>query len=293
MKRLILLTMFCIGFVGISLNSYAQSTAVKPYNGAKHKYKFQNVQVGAQYEFYVSSSFVNNGADSKVSTYGTMKNGDGSALPTFPVSVPAGGEVSVQIEWAADANTTHSAGVYLFLHVTGANVNGCSPENFKAVFIQPQANDFNLAIADAAVKDPDCADLTNLQPVINKGDILVNDDYDPGYTILSFDVTRTKSSNAWSATYKVSCNDSDVKFAIGTTDTPATGEKNGSISGETANTHTIQIKVPNVPGKNPTFTVTLLTGTDDKTGVTDLDLSGEVADHTINVMPTIGNFVGE
>ncbi|WP_461631108.1 hypothetical protein [Labilibaculum euxinus] len=288
MKKLLLSLVICLGLVSFASQTFAQSTAVKPYDGAKHTYTFGDVEANATYKFYVSTSTVAYGVGSEVTDFGAFT---GTGTGTIGA---ANGAASVEITWANNAAANYGAsGLYLFLAVTVSGDPCSGPGNYKAVHIMPQASAFNLAVVDDSATDPTCADLTGLKPVINLTDINVTDEYDAGKTTLSYTITRTNSSNAWSGTYTVTSSDNTVEFTANTV-ASSSGLVSGSVTNETANTHVVTVVITNKPGSNPTFTLNLVTGSDDVTGVTDIDLTtaDATADHTINLMPTIGSFTG-
>ncbi|MCY1635869.1 hypothetical protein [Marinifilum sp. D737] len=284
MKRILLSLIVCLGFMSFANQTFAQSSAVKPYAGATHTYTFNNVEANAAYEFYVTESSTYSATPVKLSDFGVFIGNASSSIGATE------GAASIQITWDADAYTNYGVnGVYLFLNVT-ADGSSCGVGNYKAVHIMPQANDFNVAVAAAAL--PTCADLTNLQPVVNTDVSNLTDytHYEAGTTSMTFTITRESSTNQWSGAYTVSCDNATVPFTIDATPA-ATGDKTGSISGETGDSVTVTVIMKNTPGTNPTFTLTMTSASDDVTGLDDLTLGSDT--HMINLMPKIGDFVGE
>ena len=287
MKRIVILMMLCISFVGFTTKTFAQSTAVEPYDGAKHTYTFGNVEANSTYKFYVSTSTAAYGVGSEVADFGAFT---GTGTGTIGAT---NGNASVEITWASDAAAKYGTGLYLFLAVTAPGDPCSGPGNYKAVRITPKASEFNLAVVDDSATDPTCSDLTSLKPVINLTDINVNDEYDPGTTTLTFTITRTNSTNAWSGAYTLTSSDNTVEFTANTV-ASAAGSVSGVIANEANDTHVVTVVVTNKPGSNPTFTLNITSGSDDVTGVQDIDLTtaDATADHTINLMPEIGTFTG-
>lgn len=287
MKKILLSLVVCLGLVSFASQTYAQSssTAVKPYAGATHTYTFNNVQANASYEFYVTESSTYSKTPTKLTNFGVFIGDASSTIGDV------NGSASVKITWDADAFTNYGTnGVYLYLAVT-AKDNPCDgPGNYKAVHIMPVANDFNVAVATVA--DPTCADLTGLQPVINTNvaDLTEDGYYLAGTTTMTFTITRENSTNKWSGAYTVSCDNDAVPFTIDASEA-AIGDKTGSISEELGSTVTVTVIMNNTPGTNPTFTLTMTNASDDVTSLQDITL--ESASHAINLMPKIGDFVGE
>lgn len=287
MKKILLSLVVCLGIVSYASQIFAQSSAVQPYDGAKHTYTFANVEANATYKFYVSTSTTAYGVGTEVSDFGAF-TGTGTGIIGA-----TNGAASVEITWANDAAANYGGtGLYLFLAVT-ADASTCGVGNYKAVHIVPQASDFNLAVVDDAATDPTCSDLTLLVPVINSTDINVNNDYNPGTTTLTYTITRTNSTNAWSGAYTLACSDNTVEFTANAVSSIA-GSVSGVVTNEAAGTHLVTVVITNKPGSNPTFTLNITSGSDDVTGVQDVDLTtaDATADHTINLMPTIGSFTG-
>lgn len=286
MKRLLLLVV-CLGSILFTSQTFAQSTAVKPYDGAKHTYTFGDVEANATYKFYVSTSTAAYGVGSEITDFGAFT---GTGTGTIGA---VNGDASVEITWTNNAAANYgTSGLYLFLEVTAAS-SSCGAGNYKAVHIMPQTSAFNLAVIDDSATDPTCTDLTGLKPVINLLDINATDEYDAGTTTLSYTITRTNSTNAWSGTYTLVCSDNTVEFTADAVSSTA-GSVSGVVTNEAAGTHIVTVVVANKPGSNPTFTLNITSGSDDVTGVEDVDLTtaDATAEHTINLMPTIGSFTG-
>ncbi|WP_372641070.1 hypothetical protein [Ancylomarina sp.] len=282
MKKLLLSLVVCLGLVSFASQTFAQSTAVEPYDGAKHTYTFSDVEANATYKFYVSTSVAAYGVGSEVADFGAF-TGTGTGLIGG-----TNGDAAVEITWATDAAAKYgAAGVYLFLEVTAAS-STCGVGNYKAVHIMPKSNNFNVDVV-ATITNPSCASLVALQPVVNDADINVNTDYVAGTTTMTFDITRQNATNKWSGGYDVTCSDATVSFTISGAPA-ATGTKSGTIAAETNNTVTVTLVMTNTPGSNPTFTLTMTNATDDATALSDLSLDSD--SQVINLMPSIGGFVG-
>lgn len=283
MKKLLLSLVICLGLISFASQTFAQSTAVEPYDGAKHTYTFSNVEANATYKFYVSTSVVAYGVGTEVTDFGAFT---GTGIGTIG---GVDGDAAVEITWAADAAANYgTTGLYLFLAVTVSGDPCGGPGNYKAVHIMPKSNNFNVDVV-ATVTNPSCASLATLQPVVNDADINVNTDYVAGTTTMTFDITRENSTNNWSGGYDVTCSDVTVPFTISAAPA-ATGTKSGTIVAETSNTVTVTLVMTNTPGSNPTFTLTMTSASDDATTLSDLSLGSD--SQVINLMPSIGGFVG-
>lgn len=302
MKKILLTLVICLGLASFASQTFAQSTQINPFNGATHTYGFADIDANASYEFYVVAS--NNHLGTAITDFGQFVDGAGAPLAdgtgTIGTSVaPA----SIKIKWSETLSTTYPDGVYLFLKVT-AQGSTCGVGNYKGVHIDAVQNDFNVAIAATPNTDPICADLTNLQPVINKDLITATDEYEAGYTTFTYTVTRTTTTtNSWTANYNVTCSDASVKFFIdtdATVETAVVGDKAKTITSAT-DPVTVTITMVNTPGSNPVFSLNLVSASDLITGLSDLsvftdndidDDGDAAAKHTINLMPNIGDFIG-
>lgn len=289
MKKILLSLVICLGLVSFASLTFAQSTAVEPYDGATHTYTFAGVEANASYEFYVTAT--NDHTAASIPGFGLFVDGAGDPIAGTGIIGAANGPASIKINWSATASADYPTGVYLFLRVT-AQGSSCGFGNYKGVHIVPVLNDFNVTVADlGALANPSCADISALQPVINNNPLDLADEthYDPGTTTMSFEIERKTGTNPWSGEYTVSCSEGTVPFKINT-GAVATGDKTDIIDGEVGNTVTVTVVMTNTPGKNPVFTLTMTSASDDTTGLEDLTLGSD--SHTINLMPNIGGFIG-
>lgn len=278
----------------------AQSSWDKPYDGAKHKYTFSGITPGMEYEFFFSTT-ADVGSLNKVTNPGTLSITHG---------VVSAGEdtASVDVTWASDASSNYgTSGIYLFVRVYKTS-DPAVCENYMAVKVTPQPNDFNVLVDDvtglsdyingdaSTVADPSCPDQTGLQPVVN----VSGTPYFAGTSQVVFRLHRDKSSNAWTAKFNIS-NSSTGTFsytAIGNTSntTYASGTDVSSVTNQTINVTAndeyvlVTLTVNNVPGDTPLFNLNITSASDDVTGVT--VLSPQNADHGFNEMPDIQNFQG-
>lgn len=303
MKRIAILMILCIGFVGFSTKSFAQSsTALKPFAGAKHMYKFSGITNGLDYEFYVTTDPKGTERTGLITNYGTIENdanNDGVATFTELGGVVSGGEVSVNITWDATAATKYGVGgdvqegVYLFLKVYDeSDANIC--ENYRAVKIIPVVNDFSVTLADLG--DPSCPDLDfdqGFQPIIVDDEGNNTTAHSNGTSTIQFEVSRVNTTNNWNFTFDIAAtNAGNFSYSVNS----VTGNQSGTLididAGTiTTETVTIEIVFDNQPGQSPEFDITLKTAKDLKTLISPLTLPA-VEKHTVKVMPSIGGFTG-
>ena len=295
MKRLISLIIVCVTLLGASNIASAQSTAIAPYDGARHTYTFDGITNGLDYEFYVSTDPNGIAKAGLITDFGVLDgdaNSDGVATHTELGGVVAGNQVSVDITWAADAASKYGTsgsvqpGVYLFVRVFDDS-DAAVCENYKAVMITPTTNAFNVTLADA-VASPSCPDLNN-------GFNPLHDAYNAGKTTLTFEIDRTGSSNDWTFDFDITQVGSGAyTYSVeGGTAVAGTigGTTNVAVNNYASDNATIVIIVDNVQNETPVFTLEIKNAQDDVTSVTPVALPGSVA-HTINSMPAIGNFIG-
>lgn len=292
MKNTLLLMILCIGFVGFSTKSFAQSTALAPYNGATHNYTFQNIEANAKYEFFVTTT--NDYTAAHDSSFGVFVGDPDVEKGTIPTG---GGSATVDIKWAANA-TDAAGGYYLFLKVYTPAVDGadCESANYKAVHIAPVANIFNIAIADVVNPNPSCPDLdVTFSPLVAVAADGANSGYNAGKTTLTYRVTPQNSavSDEWSFQFDITAvNASSYTWSVnGVEGTQANVSDiaSATISGTSTD---IVIVVDNQPGVSPSFTIHIDSARNETTSTNaTVSLPADLT-HTVKVMPSIGDFVG-
>jgi len=293
MKKILLSLVICLGLVSFANQTFAQSsTALAPFNGATHTYTFQNVEANAQYEFFVTTT--NNYAAGPDNTFGSFV---GAA--SGPVGV-SDADVAVQIQWAGNA-TDQAGGYYLFLKVftPSAGVGDCESANYKSVHIVPVLNSFNVDIADAVTPDPSCADLdATFSPLVTVAGDGTNSGYNAGKTTLKFTVSPKNSapSDQWSFQFDIAALNAPT-FTWSVNGGAVTGDEltvaDIASTAVSAPSTDIVIVFDNQPGLSPAFTIhfdsarNITTLTDALTDQLPVDET-----HTVKVMPSIGDFVG-
>ncbi len=304
MKKLLLSLAICVGLASFTSQVSAQSTALVPYAGAKHTYRFDNIKDGREYKFYLSTSSTGFGTEiSPVANLFTLDGATGN--------VGSDGFASVDITWGEDAATTYGVtpgtnGIYLFVHITGGTAADKDDvcDNYKAVKIVPTTNLFNVLVADNTTDKPSCPDLTDgFQPIVTVADDVdqTNSGYAAGKSTISFKVTRDESSNPWNFVFDIASSGSGAftYSVVGETSATLTGvdpeNDAADVSVDAAandNYAIVTIVVDNIPGEKPVFTLSLDSAQDKTTLVTDLDASTTEDTHTINILPVIGDFKG-
>jgi len=290
MKKILLSLVICLGLVSFANQTFAQSsTALAPFNGATHTYKFKGIAQDREFKFYLSPT-ANNINDL------TGETDFGSFTTSATGTVGADGEATVTIEWAANASGLYGASgskgtqIYLYVKVYESTVGSGICENYKAVRIVPATNSFSILLADQGTS-PSCPDLTDgFNPLAAP-----SNDYDAGKTTLSFEVTRNGSSNNWSLNFDIT----HVGTGAFTYQIDSGTTANGTIGATTnvavptlsANNTIITIVVDNVPGETPKFTITPTGAQDLVTLISPLTLPPAIV-HDINEMPVIGDFEG-
>jgi len=309
MKKTLLLIMLCLGFVSFTTNLLAQSTQIKPFNGATHTYGFADVEANTTYEFYVVAS--NDHLGTAITNFGQFVDDAGDPLTDGTGAIgPAVANATIKIKWADNASTLNSGnGFYLFFKVKAAGSVGtdCGFGNYKGIHILPVQNDFNIALKATPNEDPICANLSDLKPVINLLDINATNEYVAGTTDLTYTVTRTPGTgNNWDADITIACSDAGVNYSYSvntTTATTGTGDGTIELRDVDKDEVIVTVTVTNTPGSNPAITLNLISGLDRVTNLTDLNVytadgddTNDDADtkavHTINLMPKIGDFIG-
>ncbi|MCZ4694435.1 hypothetical protein DWB61_03955 [Ancylomarina euxinus] len=299
MKKILILTMLCLGFVGFSAKSFAQSsTALAPFNDATHTYQFKGITEGREFQFYLSPTINELDPTNEVSDFGTF-------VTSATGSVDNTGIASVKIKWAPGASTIYGAsgtnGVYLYVKIyeTGtdpAELAIC--ENYKAVKVIPVANAFNVTLAD--LNDPSCPELDptkDFQPIVTVASdpAQTNSGYNAGKSTIQFEVGRVNTSNDWNFTFDLTTTNAgnftySVNGVNGTQASTLTGIDAGTINTDKV---TIEIVLENQQGQTPEFGITIKSAKDLVTLAEAIAANLPGLDkHTVKEMPAIGDFFG-
>ncbi|MGZ2370867.1 hypothetical protein ACXR6G_13880 [Ancylomarina sp. YFZ004] len=293
MKKLLLSLVVCLGLVSFASQTFAQSNALAPFNGATHNYTFQNIQANAEYEFFVTTE--NKFDATRVSSFGVFVGATDVEKGTIATG---GGSATVDIQWDAAA-TGVAGGFYLFLKVYTPALDGtdCESANYKAVHIVPVANIFNIAIADIVTPDPSCPDLdVTFSPLVAVAGDGTNSGYVAGKTTLTYTVTPVNSALAdeWSFQFDITAVNAPTSYTwsvngVNGTQANISDIQSAIISGVSTN---IVIVLDNQPGVSPSFTIHFDSARNETTETNATVSLPANLTHTVKVMPSIGDFVG-
>jgi len=273
-KQIIVLVLLLLTF---GFTAKAQSTALRPYEGATHTYKWNGLQGGVSYQFYVAADA--NGSviyDDGATGEFDFLNGSGSG--TVGVGENA---ASAQIAWNNGASQ-HI--YYVWLKVTGTS--GCS--NYRNVEVIPQVNQFDLLSENVPVTNtrscPAVSDSDGFNPLASA--------YDAGMTTLHFLVKReygtdNKLTPAQGDTYNWSfipqlvvdptiAGLSNVIISIeGTTSGVIAAVGNRYTVSGFDNEVMVTVSVQNAPGSIRNTTLQVTYGVESTTNLSDSDPSNE------------------
>lgn len=274
---------FVLILTAFGLNVKAQSTALRPYEGATHTYTWNGLQEGVDYQFYVAADasgsviyddgttgefdFLNNSAS------GTVGTGESTA--------------SAQIVWNNGAST-HA--YYLWFKVTGSS--GCS--NYRYVEVLPQVNNFDLMSENIPVSN------TRSCPSINPSDGFnpLASSHEAGYTNLEFLVKKENSNRNWSFIPTLAVN---PDLTLGKYIISVSGTNSGIITPDSDNRYTVfaadsdvtvNVSIENAPGYTRNVTLEITGQREEQTNLPDSDPSNDKVNHTIEVIPVIGGMGG-
>jgi hypothetical protein len=279
--------------LAVSYTARAQSTALRPYEGADHSYIFSGLVEGLNYEFYITAN-----AD------GTGLYDDGSTGEFDFLTSPTGtigaeeSAASVQIGWNSGASLNI---YYLWLELTGTN--GCS--NRRYVEIVPQVNAFDLLSENIPDTNTESCPSTDTDDGF--------DPFDPvnytGSTTLHFLVKRENGtvdnvSPEPGDTYDWSFIPTlEVDPGLGLTSKieSITGTSSGEISPDIDGRYTVNglddevivtVSVENGPGYDRDVTLAVTQQSEERTNLSDSEPSNDEVTHTILVMPIIDGMGG-
>jgi len=291
-KNIIITVTLLLAF-GLTAN--AQSSALKPFEGATHTYRWSGLQEGLDYDFYLTAD------------QGGMSVLDDIALGEFDfVTSPTGtvgvGEnsASVDIAWNAGA-ALHT--YYVWFKVT--NTSGCS--NYRYVPVEPQWSQFDLLSENVPLDNTrSCPDVSSangfnaLEPNVPGG---------AGYTNIVFRVRRENGTDNhltadagdtynWSFIPNLSI---DPDLSLGKVVISVAGETSGSIVADLNERYSVSgfddevlvtVSIENAPGYDLDVTMTVTEQREDETNLSDSNLSNDGVTHTIEVMPVINSMGG-
>lgn len=288
LKHIIILVLLAAGF---SPTALAQSTALRPYEGALHTYACNGISVGAGYEFYITANADGSGRyDDGLTSEFDIINSNGV--------VSGDGLASTQIQWNIGASA-HIYYVWLEATITG----GCS--NRISLQISPQASQFDLMSENIP------ADHTVSCPSVSSSDgfNVLASAYDAGSTTVQFKISRVNGTDNkltaqtgdtydWSFEPVLSVN---PDWNLGISILSVTGVNSGKLTANsdriytvsgTDNEVTVTVAIKNLPGTVQDIKLKIRNQSEDQTKLKDGNPDNDVVSHRIEIMPVIEGING-
>jgi len=288
LKHIIILVLLAAGF---SPTAKAQSTARRPYEGAKHVYTCNGISAGALYNFYITAN-----ADGS----GYYDDGLTGEFDIINAKGKVGGDglASTQIQWNAGASL-HI--YYVWLEAT--DNGGCS--NKINIQITPQTNKFDLLSENIPVDNtmscPAVASTDGFNPLASA--------YDAGTTTLKFIVRRVNGTDNkltaqagdtydWSFQPVLSV---DPAFSQGISIVSIVGVHSGKLVADVNNLYsvagtddevTVTVAVKNVPGTSQDVKLTIQNQSESRSNLLDSNSANDTVKHRIEVLPVIDSLQG-
>ncbi len=288
LKLIIILVLLAAGF---SPTVKAQSTAVRPYEGAVHRYTCNGISAGAGFQFYITAN-----ADGR-GRYDDGLTGEFDIINSKGI-VGGDGLASTQIQW----NTGASAHIY-YVWLEATDNGGCS--NRINIQITPQINKFDLLSenipVDNTVSCPAVASSDGFNPLAPA--------YDAGTTTLKFIVRRVNGTDNkltaqagdtydWSFEPVLSVDpvlnaDISIVSIIGVNSGKLVADVNNqySVTG-TDNEVTVTVAVKNVPGTSQDVKLMIKNQGESRTNLPDSNSANDSVKHRIEVLPVIESLQG-
>jgi hypothetical protein len=288
LKHIIILVLLAVGF---SPTALAQSTALRPYEGALHTYACNGISVGATFEFYITANADGSGRyDDGLTSEFDIINSNGV--------VSGDGLASTQIQWNIGASA-HIYYVWLEATITG----GCS--NRISLQISPQASQFDLMSENIP------ADHTVSCPSVSSSDgfNVLASAYDAGSTTLQFKIRRINGTENkstalegdtydWSFEPVLSVNpDWNLGISILSVEGVSSGtltanaESIYTVSG-TDNEVTVTVAIKNLPGTVQDIKLKIQNQNESQSNLKDSNPDNDMVTHRIEIMPVIEGING-
>jgi hypothetical protein len=288
LKHIIILVLLAVGF---SPTALAQSTALRPYEGALHTYACNGISVGATFEFYMTANADGSGRyDDGLTSEFDIINSNGV--------VSGDGLASTQIQWNIGASA-HIYYVWLEATITG----GCS--NRISLQISPQASQFDLMSENIP------ADHTVSCPSVSSSDgfNVLASAYDAGSTTLQFKIRRINGTENkstalegdtydWSFEPVLSVNpDWNLGISILSVEGVSSGtltanaESIYTVSG-TDNEVTVTVAIKNLPGTVQDIKLKIQNQNESQSNLKDSNPDNDMVTHRIEIMPVIEGING-
>jgi hypothetical protein len=282
MTQLKHIIVFVLMLTVFGLAAKAQSTALRPYEGATHNYTVNGLAEGLDYAFYVTANADGNGLYDD----GATGEFDFKTVPTGTIGVGENA-ASVDIGWNIGASL-HIYYVWLEVTIPG----GCS--NKIHLEVAPQVNDFDLLSENIPVTN------TRSCPSINTADGFnpLASNYEAGYTTLEFLVKKEYSNRNWSFIPSLAV---DPDLTLGKYIISVSGTNSGVIIPDSESRYSVlasdndvkvTVSIENAPGYTRDVTLQITGQREEQTNLPDGDPSNDNVTHTIEVIPVIGGMGG-
>ena len=277
----------------LGLVASAQSTALRPYEGATHTYAWNGLQEGVGYEFYVAAD----ASSSVIYDDGATGEFDFKTVPSGTIGV-GDNAASVEIAWN---NGASSHIYYVWLKVTAPS--GCS--NYRYVEVVPQVNRFDLLSENIPATNTVSCPATSTDDGFN----MLASAYDAGTTTLHFLVKReygtdNKLTPAVGDTYDWAFTPQLVVLenipGLSNAIISVEGTNSGVIAAN-AGRYTVKgtddavdvtVTIQNAPGAERKVTLQVTLGAESNSNLQDSNPDNNNVTHTIQVMPLIGGMSG-
>jgi len=288
LKPFIILAMMLFAF---GQAAQSQSTARRPYEGARHAYTCNGISVGALYNFYITANADGSGYyDDGLTGEFDIINAKGK--------VGVDGLASTQIQW----NTGASSHIY-YVWLEATDNGGCS--NRINIQITPQINKFDMLSENIPVDNtmscPAVASTDGFNPLASA--------YDAGTTTLKFIVRRVNGTDNkltaqtgdtynWSFEPVLSV---DPAYNLGISIVSIVGVNSGKLVADTNNLFTVAgtdnevtvtVAVKNVPGISQDVKLTIKNQIENQSNLPDSNSANDTVKHRIEVLPVIEGLNG-
>lgn len=289
-KHIILSVLLVAGY---SLAANAQSSALRPYEGATHTYRWNGLQSGDDYEFYFTADATGSVVLDDIATveFDFIGNHIGKI---------AAGESSaaVPIRWN---NGASARAYYLWFKISAPG--GCS--NLAYVEVMPRLNVFDLLSENIPV------DNTVSCPAIASADGFnaIASTYDAGSTTLKFKIRRengtdnkltaqTGDSYDWSFEPVLTV---DPAYNLGISIVSIVGANSGNLTADANKLYTVNgadsevivtVAVKNLPGTIQEVSLMIKNQGESNTNLQDSNPANDTVKHRIEIMPVINGLQG-
>lgn len=278
---------------GLGLATYAQSSALFPYEGAVHTYQWSGLQQGLDYEFYFTADASGNVVldDSSTGEFDFISGYSGTITED-------GSTASVPVKWKTGASLQ---AYYLWIKATIPG--GCS--NYRYVKIQPQLNAFDLVSenipVDHTISCPSVAATDGFNAIAST--------YDAGSTTLKFVIRRVNGTDNkltpqpddsfdWSFEPVLAI---DPSNNLGISIVSVVGVNSGNLVADSNKLYTVNgaddqvtvtVAIKNMPGTVQDVSLKIRNQIESHTNLLDSNDANDVVKHRIDIMPVINGLQG-